>query len=82
MWSAVCRLAQARSALLASPTCVQCSVFLAAILFFQPLDHSFTPHPYPPFIFPLLNQCDRCMVPLAWGLMAGGLVAGLPAMGA
>ena len=35
---------------------------------------------YPPFIFPLLNQCDRCMVPLAWGLMAGGLVAGLPAM--
>ena len=43
----------------------------------------FSPHPYPPpFIFPLLNQCDRCMVPLAWGLMAGGLVSGLPAMGA
>ena len=24
------------------------------------------------FILPLLNQCDRCLVPLAWGLMAGG----------
>ena len=30
------------------------------------------PPPPPPFIPPLLNQCDRCMVPLAWGLMAGG----------
>ena len=27
------------------------------------------PHP---FIFPLINQCDRCLAPLAWGLMAGG----------
>ena len=26
----------------------------------------------PPFILSLLNQCDRCLVPLAWGLMAGG----------
>ena len=26
----------------------------------------------PPFIFPLINQCDRCLVPLAWGFMAGG----------
>ena len=25
-----------------------------------------------PFIFPLINHCDRCLVPLAWGLMAGG----------
>jgi len=24
-----------------------------------------------PFILPLLNQCDRCLVPMAWGLMAG-----------
>ena len=28
--------------------------------------------PCPPFIFPLINQCDRCLVPLAWGFMAGG----------
>ena len=26
----------------------------------------------PPRILPLLNQCDECLVPLAWGLMAGG----------
>ena len=26
----------------------------------------------PPLIFPLIDQCDRCLVPLAWGLMAGG----------
>ena len=32
----------------------------------------FYPHPSPPFILPLLNQCDRCLVPLAWGLIAGG----------
>ena len=29
-------------------------------------------HPHPScFILPLLNQCDRCLVLLAWGLMAG-----------
>ena len=28
--------------------------------------------PLPPFIFPLVNQCDRCLVPLARGLIAGG----------
>ena len=32
----------------------------------------FYPHPYPPLILPLLNQCDGCLVPLAWGLTAGG----------
>ena len=37
MWSVISRLAQAWSALLASPTCAQYSVFLAAILFVQPL---------------------------------------------
>ena len=26
----------------------------------------------PPFIFSLINQCDRCLVSLPWGLMAGG----------
>ena len=31
----------------------------------------FYPHP-PSFILPLINQCDRCLVPLACGLMAGG----------
>ena len=67
MWSAVSHLAQVWSAVLASPPCAQYSVFLMALL----LDHSFTPIP-PPFILPLINQCDRCLVPLAWGLMAGG----------
>ena len=29
-------------------------------------------HPHPScFILPLLNQCDWCLVLLAWGLMAG-----------
>ena len=28
--------------------------------------------PPPPFIFPLINLFDRCLVPLAWGLIAGG----------
>ena len=122
-WSAVSHLAQAQSALLASPSCAQYNVFLASTLFvypldhsinitlilavfccsvkqlsvfvvfgypwllckslflhnlgqqcwwdIQPLDHSFTPIP-PPFILPLINQCDRYLVPLAWGLMAGG----------
>ena len=32
----------------------------------------FLPPSLPPFILPLLNQCDGCLVPLAWGLMAGG----------
>ena len=33
----------------------------------------FYPHPSlpPPFIFPLINQCDMCLVPLVWGLVAG-----------
>ena len=32
----------------------------------------FYPHPSPPLNFPLLNQCDGGLVPLAWGLKAGG----------
>ena len=95
-----------------TPLCAQYNVFLAATLFVQPQDHSFTPppppppqglqillisgvtvllllkfwsqfwrkirhiwsicEPCPPFIFPLINQCDGCLVPLAWGFMAGG----------
>ena len=27
------------------------------------------PPSLPPFIFPLINQFDRCLVPLTWGLM-------------
>ena len=38
------------------------------------------PPSLPPFILPLLNQCDRCLVPLAWGSWLED--AGLPAMGA
>ena len=30
------------------------------------------PPSLPPLILPLFNQCDGCLVPLAWGLMAGG----------
>ena len=26
--------------------------------------------PFPPFNFSLINHCDRCLVPLVWGLMA------------
>ena len=26
----------------------------------------------PPFIFLLINQCDRCLVPLVWGFVAEG----------
>ena len=44
-------------------------------------------HPPPPhaFILPLINQCGRCLVPLAWGLMAGGrgfaMAGGTPSRG-
>ena len=61
MWSVVSVLAQAQSALLASPLCA------GTAFFWWP----FTLIP-PPFIFPLTNQFDRCLVPLVWGLMAGG----------
>ena len=50
------------------------TVFLvAAILFASSLwIILFPPSLPPPLILPLLNQCDGCLVPLAWGLMAGG----------
>ena len=34
----------------------------------------FYPHPFPPrpLYSSTVNQCDRCLVPLAWGLMARG----------
>ena len=45
------------------------SSFSLWIILFPPY-----PHPPPPviFFFSLINQCERCLVPLAWGLMAGG----------
>ena len=39
------------------------SLRLAFVSFFS----FFYPHPSSPFIFLLINQCDRCLVPLAWG---------------
>ena len=43
----------------------------------------FYPHASSPFIFPLINQCDRCLVPFAWGLMVGrrGFTRGSPVLG-
>jgi len=32
----------------------------------------FYPHPSPPLNSSTVNQCDGCLVPLTWGLMAGG----------
>ena len=32
----------------------------------------FYSHPSSPLYSSTVNQCDRCLVPLAWGLMAGG----------
>ena len=41
------------------------SLFLVFVSFFYP-------HCSPPLFFPLINQCDRCLVPLAWWFMAIG----------
>ena len=83
--SGQCMVAQARSALLASSPCTLYSVsrrplssFGLWIILFILL-----PPTLPPFIFPLINQCDRCLVPLALGLMAGrrGFTRGQPVPG-
>ena len=53
---------------------VLCTAFpggLSLRLAFGSFFSFFYPHPSSPFIFPLINQCDRCVVPLAWELMAG-----------
>ena len=72
--SSQCVVAQARSALLESSPCVLYSVS------WRPRSVSFglwiilfilLPPSLPPFIFPPINQCVRCLVPLACGLMAG-----------
>ena len=63
---------------------VLCTAFpggLSLRLAFGSFFSFFYPHPSPPpFIFPLMNQCDRCLVPLAWELMAGrrGFTRGSP----
>ena len=59
-----------------SPACI---TFICSVQCF-PGGHSlclgfgsfFYPHPSPLFILPPTNQCDRCLVLFAWGLMAGG----------
>ena len=66
--SGQCVVAQAQSALLA----VDLSLHLAFGSFFS----FFYPHPSPLFIFPLINECDRGLVPLAGGSWLEG--AGLP----
>ena len=67
--SGQCMVAQAWSALLASSRCEFYSVswrplssFGLWIILFILLPPSLSP-----FIFPLINQCDMCLVPLPWG---------------
>ena len=73
--SLCCRLvvsvvAQAWSALLPSSPCVQQSVSWWPLSSFR-LWIILLPPSLPLFIFPLMNQCDSCLVPLARGFMAG-----------
>ena len=83
--SAGSAVAQARSALLASSPCAQYSVSWGPLSSFGLWIILFIllPPSLPPFIFPLMNQCDRCLVPLAWELMAGrrGFTRGQPVPG-
>ena len=44
-----------------------CTVFLSA--YSLCLAFGFTPIPPPTVYFPLINQCDRFLVPLVWGLI-------------
>ena len=70
--SAVSGVSQARSALLASAPCAKYSVFWQPLSSFT-LGSFFYPHPSappPPLYFPLINQCDKCLVPLPWGFVA------------
>ena len=51
-----------------------CITSMCSVLCFpdgSSLGSFFYPHPSH-LILPLINQCERCLVPLAWGLMAGG----------
>ena len=53
---------------------VICTAFhggLSLLLAFGSFFSFFYPHPSSPFIFPLINHFDRCLVPFAWGLMFG-----------
>ena len=53
---------------------VLCTAFpggLSLHLAFGSFFLSFYPHPSPLSFFPLINQCDRCLVSSVWGLMAG-----------
>ena len=59
--------------------CLACITSMCSVQHF-PCGHSlhlafgsfFYPIPPTPFILPLINQCDRCLVPLACRLLAGG----------
>ena len=59
--------------------CIACITSMCSVQHF-PCGHSlhlafgsfFYPIPPTPFILPLINQCDRCLVPLACRLLAGG----------
>ena len=68
----ISRLAQASSALLASPPCAHVQRFPGGHSLHLAFGSFFYPHPSPRLILPLLTQCDGCLVPLAWGFMAGG----------
>ena len=67
----ISRLAQASSALLASPPCAHVQRFPGGHSLHLAFGSFFYPHPSP-FILPLINHCDRCLVPLAQGLKDGG----------
>ena len=60
-----------------SAVSLACITSLCSVQFFRG-GHSFSlwiillPPSLPPLILPLSNQCDGCLVPLAWGIMAGG----------
>ena len=77
--SAVCGVSQARSALLSSSPWAKYSVFWRSLSSFS-LWIILLPPSLPPYIFPPINQCDKCLVPLPWGFVAGR--RGLSAMGA
>ena len=45
-----------------------CTAFPAGLSLYLVFGSFFYLHPFPPFIFTLINHCDRCLVLLAWEL--------------
>ena len=69
--SALSAVVQAWSALLVSPLwAYSYSVSWQPLSLFSLWTIHLCPS-LPPFIFPLMNECDRCLLPLEWGLMGG-----------